>query len=170
MVPMYMFLFILVMLVAVFQLYIYRSVKTFVEDALAASNLASAVVDIREYGISHNIIISDPADAYELYQDALKINMNLDNQWNYTDQTIISGEVEILDYIVYNVRETDVEISYFGQNQYQETVADGLGNVTAPNGMTIESTSVYSRITFPVEGIFGIHAVAEKDKLVDIVN
>lgn len=55
----------------------YISLKTYTEDALAASNLASAVIDIQEYGVNHNLIIKDPAHAYSIYQDALKVNMGL---------------------------------------------------------------------------------------------
>ena len=37
----------------------YISLKTYTEDALAASNLASAVIDIQEYGVNHNLIIKE---------------------------------------------------------------------------------------------------------------
>ena len=49
-------LFLGVMLCAVLQLEHYRAASLYLEDALAASNLASAVVDVQEYGISHNIL------------------------------------------------------------------------------------------------------------------
>lgn len=44
-----------------------------------------------------------------------------------------------------------------------------LGSATSPNGQVIESTSVYSRISYQVDGYFGVTVPAEKDKLVDIV-
>lgn len=91
----------------------YISLKTYTEDALAASNLASAVIDIQEYGINHNLIIKDPAHAYSIYQDALKVNMGLNDHWE--DPTgMISGPVQVEQYIVYNVRGTEVEVTSFG--------------------------------------------------------
>jgi len=48
---------------------------------ITASNLASAVIDIQEYGVNHNLIIKDPAHAYSIYQDALKVNMGLNDHW-----------------------------------------------------------------------------------------
>ena len=57
----------------------YISLKTYTEDALAASNLASAVIDIQEYGVNHNLIIKDRAHADSIYHDALKLNMGLND-------------------------------------------------------------------------------------------
>lgn len=65
---------------------------------------------------------------------------------------------------------TDVEIFRFGQSPENRFVAGGLGSVEAPNGQRIEKTGVYSRITFPVNGLFGIMTTAVKDKLVDVTN
>lgn len=152
------------------QIYEYDAVRVFTEDALAASNLASAVIDLEEYGISHNIVIQNPDAAFAVYQEALKTNMKLDDSWESRSGGAISGRVEILDYIIYNVRGSDIEIYSYGQNAYTTVITGGLGNVAAPNGTLIESTSVYSRITYPVEGIMGIRTMAVKDKLADIVS
>lgn len=152
------------------QIYEYDAVRVFTEDALAASNLASAVIDLEEYGISHNIVIRDPDYSYSLYQEALKTNMELDDLWESRNEGVMSGPVEILDYIIYNVSGTDIEIYSYGQNPYTTVITNGLGSVESPNGILIESTSVYSRISFPVDGIMGIQTTAVKDKLADIVN
>lgn len=169
-VSMYFLIFLIVIIGVMLQLHIYRSVGSFTEDALAASSLASAVIDIQEYGTTKNIIIAEPDQAYSCFQRVLKTNMELDEQWNSANTQAISGPVEVINYIVYNVREDDVEIYYFGQSTYSQTVTGGLGTVTAPNGKTIESTSIYSSITFPVNGIFGIQTIAKKEVLVDIVS
>ncbi len=168
-VPMYLLLFLIVMIAYFVQLYQYEAIKTYTEDALAASNLASAVIDIQEYGISHDILIASPDEAYDIYQTSLKINMGLSDEWTSNNIYAISGPVEILDYIIYNVKGPDIYIYVYGQNEYDTLVEDGLGSVEAPNGQIIESTSIYSRITFPVNGIFDIQTVAEKDLLVDVV-
>lgn len=165
----FLIMFLIVMLGAGLQVCLYQSVKIHTEDALAASNLASAVIDIQEYGITHNLIIADPEYSYSLYQEALRLNLGLDEHGFSENKAAISGQVEVLDYIIYNVKGSDIEIYCFGQSTYSQVIAGGLGSVTAPNGQLIESTSVYSRITFPVDGILGIHTIAVKDKLADIV-
>lgn len=168
-VSLFVFVVMFLLIMCSLQLQEYDAVKIFTEDALAASNLASAVIDLEEYGINHNIVIKNPDAAYEIYRDAMKINMKLDNAWESSNETI-SGLVEVLDYIVYNVRDTDIDVYSYGINPYHMHFADGVGNVAAPNGELIESTSIYSRITFPVNGILGVQTVSIKDELVDIVN
>lgn len=168
-VPVFFLILAVIIVACLMQLQQFNATKTFVEDSLAASNLASAVIDAEEYGISHNVVITDPQNAYSTYQRALKANMGLNDAWESQDKLAIAGKVEILNYIIYNVRGNDVEIISFGESSYSTTVVGGLGSVKAPNDKVIASTSVYSRITFPVEGILNIRVTAEKDELVDIV-
>lgn len=138
------------------------------EDALAASNLASALPDLEEYGRTGNLIISDTDYAYAVYQEALKYNLGLDSNWECPNKSMISGKVEVVDYIVYNVSGNDIEVVSYGENCYGTYIKDGLGSVVAPNGREIENTSVYSKITFPVEGNWDVRVTAVKDQLVDI--
>ena len=77
-IPLFFILFLLVIISYSLQMRQYEFTKTYTEDALAASNLASAVIDIREYGISRNILVVEPGNAYEIYKDALMSNMGLD--------------------------------------------------------------------------------------------
>ncbi len=46
-----------ILLCGTLQLDVFRASAVYLEDALAASNLASAVIDVEEYGISHTILI-----------------------------------------------------------------------------------------------------------------
>ena len=104
----YVLLFLVATVAFALQIREYISLKTHTEDTLAASNLASAVIDIQEYGINHNLVIKDPEQAYSIYQEALKINMGLNDQWE--DPTgLISSPVRVEQYIVYNVRGSEVE-------------------------------------------------------------
>lgn len=161
-------LFLGVMLCAVLQLEHYRAVSLYLEDALAASNLASAVVDVREYGISHSILIDRPEEAYKTYRWAVRGNLNLNVEWEGQAGSLVQGPVSIVRYIVYNVRGNEVTVCYFDgdgrMTQWQET----LGNVAAPNGIPVENTSVYSEITFEVKGLFGVTVKAHKGNLADI--
>lgn len=162
-------LFLMILLCAEMQLSVYRASSLYLEDALAASNLASAVIDVQEYGISHTVRIADAAEAYELYLEAVKENLQLNDNWECANTTLISGQVTIENYTVYNVEEGVVSAFRVSENGRIRMEQGVLGGVAAPNGIPIESTSIYSEIAFPVEGLFGITVQAHKGKLVDIV-
>ncbi len=166
------FLFLLIVILTVeMQMYIFRTTSFLLEDALAASNLASAVIDVREYGLSHTLRIASPDDAYALYRMALKENLRLNDQWEHADHSLVSGPVTVQQYIVYNVEGRDVEIFTYNHNGRISTrrEAGGAGRVRTPDGTLVSYTSVYSRIRFPVEGAFGVTVYADKEKTVDIV-
>ncbi len=162
-------LFLGILLCTVLQVDIYRCSARYLEDALALSNLASAVVDVEEYGISHTLTIRDPLQAYERYQAAVKGNLDLDENWECGAVRMISGPVNIVNYTVYNVKDSAVEIYRFDENGLMTRWNETLGTAAAPNGVLIESTGVYSEITYEVEGLFGVKVRARKGKLADIV-
>lgn len=168
MVGLFLTLFLGVMLCAVLQLEHYRAVSLYLEDALAASNLASAVVDVREYGISHSILIARPQEAYKTYQWAVRGNLNLNEAWEGQAGSLVQGPVRIVRYIVYNVRGNEVTVYHFDENGQMTQWQEMLGNVAAPNGIPVENTSVYSEIAFDAEGLFGVTARAHKGNLADI--
>lgn len=167
---MFFLLFLVIFSAVQIQLLQFLTTSLYMEDALAASNLASAVIDAQKYGMTHEIIIGSAEEAYRIYGEALKNNLNLNDGWECPNKSVIGGRVEILNYTVYNVSGRDVEISCFDREGKQVmTVTDGLGAVTAPNGVRIEATSIYSEIGFPVSGILGVRVDAQKGKLVDVV-
>ena len=162
-------LFLGILLCASLQMEVFRSSSRYLEDALALSNLASAVIDVEEYGISNRLMISDPKQAYENYKAAVRENLNLNERWEPLAAGMISGPVTILNYTVYNVSGNDVDISCFDHNGVMTQWNEMLGSTVAPNGILVESTGVYSEITYRVDGLFGISVDAKKGKLVDIV-
>lgn len=162
-------LFLGILLCAFLQLEIFRSSSRYLEDALAASNLASAVIDVEEYGISHRVRIGDAKEAYERYRTAVKGNLNLDEAWECAGRSMISGPVRVVNYTVYNVSGNDVEISCFDEAGQLTQWQEQLGSAEAPNGKVIENTGVYSEIKYRVEGMLGVETEAHKGKLVDIV-
>lgn len=167
---MFLLVFLILLLFFQIQLMIFYTTGLYMEDALASSNLASAVIDVEEYGKSHVIRINSPEDSYTLYQRALKLNLELNEEWESQNRDLISGPVEVLQYVIYNVRKEDVTIYSFedgGLRIWEEQ--GGLGSVRTPDGTLVESTTVYSRIGFPVRGILGISVYACKDKSVDII-
>lgn len=162
-------LFFAVLLRALMQLEIYRTTSLYLEDALAASNLASAVVDVEEYGISHNILIEDPDKAYEIYRWAVRENLNLDDAWTGREGGIVQGPVRIENYTVYNVAEGKVTIYSYDESGTATSWQESLGNAVAPNGKAVVATSVYSEIRFRVKGFLGTDVEAYKGNLADVV-
>ncbi len=163
-------LFLGILLATGLQVDAYRAASFYLEDALAASNLASALIDLEEYGISNAIIIENPMQAYERYCSALKGNLQLNEHWEGINKTLISGKVTVENFTVYNVQEDVVTVYSRDAAGQMNTWQGMLGTVKAPNDVLIESTSVYSEISFPVEGILGVNVEAHKGKLVDIVS
>ena len=162
-------LFLGVLLCAFLQMEVFRSSSRYLEDALALSNLASALIDVEEYGISHKLVIPDPQQAYERYKEAVKGNLNLNDSWECPAVGMISGPVSIVEYRVYNVNGNDVLVTQFDENGLISSWQETLGNAVAPNGVAVESTGVYSEIAYQVEGLFGVSVRAHKGKLVDVV-
>lgn len=163
-------LFLLFFLCAQLQIDVYQASAMYLEDALAASNLASAVIDIEEYGISHTIRIADAREAYERYRTAVKENLALDDNWQCGNSTLIAGTVVIEEYIIYNVEKEKVNIYRISRDGSLSTAQGTPGFVTAPNGIAVEATGIYSEISFPVKGMFGITVQAHKGKLADVVS
>ena len=137
---------------------------------MALSNLASAVIDIREYGSTHKVYITVQEQAYAGYCSAVRENLGLNENYEAVGHKLISGKVEIRNYIIYNVTGTKVQVwERNGDGRILEWEGT-LGEVRTPGGQTIENTGVYSEITYPVEGFLGITVTAEKSKLVDVVS
>lgn len=162
-------LFLGILLCALLQIEVYSASSQYLEDALALSNLASAVVDVEEYGISHKLVITDPWGAYGSYRLAVKENLNLDDRWECKGDGVITGPVTIVNYTVYSVSGNDVEVSRFDEEGLLTQWKERLGSAAAPNGIKIESTGVYSEIAYEVKGFLGTVVEARKGKLVDIV-
>lgn len=166
----FLILFLGILLCAQLQVAAYRAASLYLEDALAASNLASAVIDLEEYGISHRVQIADPVRAYERYREALRGNLQLNDQWEGINTELISGGLTVERYIIYNVDKEGVEVYELDSTGSVHTWQGAPGTVRAPNDLLIENTSVYSEISFPVEGSFGVRVQAHKGKLVDVVS
>ena len=165
----FLILFLAIVLCANLQVESFQASALYLEDALAASNLASAVIDLREYGISHVVKIEDPMGAYRIYCDAVKGNLGLNEQWEGSNIALISGPVIVETYIIYNVRGYMVTVHTVDNTGRLYSWQGLRGAVTAPNGQTVEYTGVYSEISFPVKSSFGMEVRAHKGKLVDIV-
>lgn len=165
----FMMLYLCILSVAIMSIEQFRIAGLYMEDALAASNLASAVVDLEEYGISHVLYLSEKERAYDKYVAALKGNLSLNEEWVSENRRLVSGKVTCVKYIIYNVRDNSVEILSRDSEGRWDSEYGRLGEVKAPNGVTVEHTGIYSEISFPVKSFFRVEVLAHKGKLVDIV-
>ena len=167
-----MFCIILVFVVVLFGFRTMEYVITsaYVEDALAAANLASGIVDLEEYGKTHVIHIKDPESAFLLYREALCHNLKLDEYLNTSNRELIADKVCILDYMIFNVIEENVFIYRLDENGVLQELAQGkLGEVQTPEGIPVENTTIYSKISFGVRGFCGQNIQGIKEKSIDIV-
>lgn len=156
------------LLCASLQVQSFRTTGRYVEDALACSNLAALIVDVEEYGRSHEILLESPTAARDRFLTALRGNLNLDPNMRCPNDSLISGPVAIDAFIVYQVYEDRVEIFRFGP-EGSEVFLTGLpGETFAPNGKPVTNTGVYSEISFPVRGFLGVEAEVHKGDLADI--
>lgn len=165
----FMFLYISVLMLALLTMEQIQTAGLYMEDALAASNLASAIVDLEEYGASHILCLSEKEMAYGKFETAIKGNLNLDNNWLGANKKLIAGKVNCEKYIIYNVRPTSIEVLNRNPDGSWETENGRPGEVRAPNGILVEHTGVYSEISFPIKTFFQVEITARKGKLVDIV-
>lgn len=167
-VGLWLILFMGCLLCALVQMDAVRSSAQYLEDALAASNLAAAVIDIEEYGISHRLWISDLQAARRRYEEAVKGNLGLDENWECGNRSLISGPVSVVNFTVYNVNGSLVEIDAFDEAGVLSHTQGSLGQVRAPNGVTVESTGIYSELRYRIKGFLGLEIRACKGKLADI--
>ena len=160
-----------IMMYTQIQLAAWEAASDYLEDALAASNLAAALIDVEEYGKSHKTVIRDVSYAFDIYRDAVRENLQLNQSWECANQTLISGPVEITDFVIYNVDGDHVEAIRVNEGgQVLEQWSGVRGILRAPNGVPVEYTGIYSEIQFQVEGFLGVCVDAHKGKLVDIVS
>lgn len=166
-----MFWCMIVLVAVLFQIKLlqYQAAGIFVEDSLAASNLASAVIDIKEYGRSHSIMVESPEHAFYRYREALIYNLELDANLCSTNQEVLYGKVDILSYQVFNVIGDKVWRYRFEESGRLLDVSEmELESAYLPDGNKVETTSVYSKVGFYVavpgrEPVYGT-----KEKSVDV--
>lgn len=170
MTSMFLFTVLLITILFGFRVSQYMVTSAGVEDALAASNLASAIIDLEEYGKSHIICVEDPEAAFWRYREALMVNLGLDNYLNTTNREFLASKVDILQYIVYNVRGNHISICTLdGKGKMQSQTTGRKGNVFTPDGVQVETTTIYSKIGFWVNGLLEQEIYAEKEKSIDIM-
>ncbi len=165
----FFFLFVVVYLTVQLELARYMTTSLYLEDALSTSGLAAAVIDVEVYGIDHRIWVADKELAYKRYCRALRENLNLGENQKSKNPDLIAGPVAVTEFILYNVYGERVEVCERSEGGGFSIYEGTLGEIYAPNNRLIESTGIYSEVSYPVKGLFGCEIQAQKGQLVDIV-
>ena len=170
----------IMMLIYTMNMKIITHTKINVDDAITGANLASAVVDLKgEDGYLNTGVISnyDYQQMYNLYLDALKGSLGLDDSMNPANKVLIKSPVKVEEYIVYNVSGNDViekkVITGGGDPNYikgnETTYVGKLGSVKTPDGTKVTSMTIYSKISFDIETVYGSKKHVIKQHSVDVV-
>lgn len=144
--------------------------KNYIEDGLVASNLASAVIDLSEYGLTGNLVINDFEHAFDLFGKAIKDNLKLDHNYVPTNSMLINSKVDIIEYSIYNVSGSNVYLTKKSQNGtvQTQTFLNGRDQIQTPNGVKITDTMIYSKIGFEIRGYADSTQYVLKENSVDI--
>lgn len=168
-VSLWFLLFLGVLLICSLQTEVYRSAAVRLEDTLAASNLAAAIIDLEEYGTTHQILIRSPEEAFARYKEAVKGNLGLNELWENSEIGWLQGPVTVERFIVYNVTKQGTTIYEMNEAGKMSSGQKRTGTVAAPNGKTVEHTGIYSELSFQTSGLFEMAVKGHKGILVDIV-
>ncbi len=143
--------------------------KNYVDDGITASLLASEVYNVSDY--LQGYITINEKEAYKLFFSTLKKNLNLDD-----DCVSLDGEyfthITISDFIVYNVKDSDVyEYIYTSNGSYTTQVyQNSVGSLSTPNGDIIEKSSAYAKVIVYINDFYNVDFdPMQIDKFVSLV-
>lgn len=148
--------------------------NTILTDGLQISNLSAPVIDEESLkDISFSTVHYDESTGSYVVKslDGTEINVKLLQQETYNqfkelyDVNILGcradagiKDIQIAEFIIYNVEGDEVIVTRFlGDVMTQQIIPEGRGKVKAPNGVTINRTSVYSRVAFSYTDLFGFN-------------
>lgn len=118
-----------------------------VNGALVAANLAAELVDLDRYANDRTIMIKDPDKSYEIFEKTLKSNIGLGK--------IIDNQVNIENFIIYDVEGNNVKVIKIKPNYSENIIYNGLNNTKTPSGVKINSTSIYTKVSYKVRSFIG---------------
>lgn len=166
------FITVALVIVMMMRLKVVKVTKNFVEDGLVASNLASATIDLREYGTTNKIVNSDFEKSFNDYCVALKDNLNLNSDFTPKSSILINSKVDIHNFTIYNVVGNDIDMIKRESNGSitRQSHPNKVGIMKAPNGAVINTTMVYSKIGFEIKGYLNNTHYVYKENAVDITD
>lgn len=168
----FVFLFIVILFWIIIDYQRLQYLSNQITDVLTDAMLGAGTLtedDAYLLGLEDKIMLTNPKENYSTFQEILKKELDLTNTYEYTRNEMIRGKVNIEEFIVYNVDGPDVyQYTFYDLENYTLTeYPHGHGVVTAPNGMPVINTSLYTEISFNVNFIHKEFAVV-KEHMVDI--
>lgn len=163
----------------------------YVGDSLNAAVMAGLEVDLTELAYQDNLIVTEKEAAgrsvsYDNFLKALKVNLNLDDAMMSSDYGIIAvdasgnktegkGEIVVEEYSIYNVKngevyKTSVNPVTGSMGAARDIGAVGTVTVDDTNHTTINSSAIYAKISFNVDGLFAGHIRVAKESCMDVSN
>ncbi len=167
---MYALAFVMIMAMVSLQIMQYKADSDIAEDALTASALAALDVDPYAYGRLHSIVIDDPENARQIFEEALRDNMKLNDRFEPADanSSYVCGRVSIDDFRVYLV--SGDEVTEYNVGISGTSSGHGIyGEMKTPSGKEIRSAGVYAAISFDASGFMGVKVRAQKDTYVEVM-
>jgi len=167
---MYALIFVMVLAMASLQIMQYKADSDISEDALAASALAALDIDPYRYGTDHKLVIDDPPHTLDIFRNALKGNMDLDNDYRPLSQSAsyVSGTVAIEDFRIYLV-DGDAVTEYRISDTGTDITTGSYGEMKTPGGQVVRSAGCYAAVSFDTEGFMGIRIRAYKEAYAEMV-
>ena len=155
----YMFMFTLVFMFMIFSMSLLKKNVALItvkkaEDSLKATTLAGATADLEKYGSSGELVFIDYEDSYNNFKDSFKNSMELGDDFAPTDvNSPISTPIHIDAYILYNVIDGNIECITYTNNGSTPNITHGtVGTIYTPNGIKVTHSTVYSAISFDIQG------------------
>ena len=175
-------LFILILIVYAMRLSCIKSEAEMTHDDLLSSELAAyKEIDLDKLGRSDDlklIVFSDYNAAYNTFKEYLHYNLNLDENLNPKDKkfNFIKSRVNIEQFIIYNMEGNDIHRIILQENNSggvnivsDDLIKDGKDKTKTPCGKIVESTTLYAKIGFDIERIFGQTQHVSIDEQTDII-
>ena len=143
-------------------------VNRYLEDCITQANLAALLIDPYYYGATGELVFDNVEETKAVFSEFIEKGLGSEE----TRQKLgIMGEVQILDFRVYEVTSIGItEFVYNASKVCSQTLYDKAVAVTAPDGTDIQNSSIYARIAVPIEFLFGVEIMAEKEHCVDMVS
>lgn len=170
--------------------HITTSARIKVEDALTNACLAAGEVDTDIYpNESWRIVNYDYTLMYEKFLRHLKANLKLNDSMEQENSAYMCSPVKVEEFWVYNIdRDSENKVVSETLRKY---IKDGAYNsldnerqivyalndhpnrptyyTNTPNGSTVTSLTVYAKISFEIQGLFGVNARVYKHQAIDVV-
>jgi hypothetical protein len=143
-------------------------VNRYLQDCITQANLASILIDPYHYGSTGELVFENVEETKQNFGTYLEKSLGSEAMRSALG---IDETTEVMDFRIYEVTEEGtMEFVFDNDNYYRQNWFDRNEVVNAPDGTTIQSSSIYSKIAVPINFMFGIEWTSIKEHCVDIVS